>query len=344
MRSTRRQPRQHGVFHFNFFLAVVAVWRSCIFGAKAHVSPQVPAEVSLQEQKPFILSNGTVSLPHKPTAPLSYGFAEGRGSLGNTHLLVFLNGLLGTQTVWHDTVEKLAQSWDDDGSDKRPNLLTYDRYGQGDSARDPYDETHEFGHDLREVVRDLEALVAEVWRLEKKPYASRFSRKGAGNRGPKLIFVANSMGCVVGRYFEQMYPGTTSALLLLDSNIANSDQISLFPDPDAPDFDPRILPDDVTVDVLRRVRESYRTTFGPDVRNPENFDRRNVAALLPHADRPALRGSEPTCNGGGGGGGGRCPGPWITVVGHDPEKFADDGAEGSLNCPRSLTNAYVNPA
>lgn len=75
--------------------------------------------------------------------------------------------------------------------------------------------------------------------------------------------------------------------------------------------------------------------FHPSVRNPENLDRRNVAELLPHADRPHLVGfgSPPPGHG-----------PWITVVGHDPVRFADDCATGSLHSPRALTNAYVNPA
>lgn len=285
-----------------------------------------------EEQGPSsILSNETIRLPHKPNATLSYGFTKGRGNLGDTHLLVFLSGLLGTQSGWHETVERLTKSWEDDGNNNRPALLTYDRYGQGQSARDPYDETNEFGHDLHEVVQDLKALASEVWKL-KIPSPQSPSRSSTKHE-PKLIFVANSVGCVIGRFFAQVYPGTTSALLFLDSNIANSDQVSLFPDPDARDFDPDSLPADVTIDDLRQARKHYHDMFSPDMPNPENFNRSNIPDLLPHADSPALKGSEP----------GGC-GPWITVVGHDWDKFAEDGADGSLSCPKSLTNAYVNPA
>ena len=339
------QPQQYGILHLHILLAVTTLLTPFIAMAEA----QVPIQVAAEEVLSSILSNETISLPHKPTAPLSYGFSEGRGGLGNTHLLVFLNGLASTRDIWYEAIDKLVQNWDhgvDGDTEERPALLAYNRYGQGNEARDPYDETHEFGHDLREVVRDLQVLVTEIWKLKKpspSPTSWLSNSTGDGDgpgSGPKLIFVANSIGCVIGRYFEQTYPGTTSALLFLDSNIANSDQISLFPDPDAPNFDLHDLPVDVTVDDLRRVREGYRDMFGPDVRNHENFDRRNVAELLPYADRPALRGTgmkdgsddENWC------------GPWITVVGHDPQKFAEDSAESSLECPVSLTNKYVNPA
>lgn len=234
---------------------------------------------------------------------------------------MFLNGLMGTQTVWNQAVENVLLG----GQESLPPLLTYDRYGQGESARDPTDES-EFGHGLPEVVADLHDLIEEIWKL-KAP---------AGTGFPKVIFVANSIGCVVGRYFAQTYPGTTSALLFLDSNIANSDQVSLFPDPDALDFNPDVLPRGITVDQLRETREKYRELFHPSVRNDEGLDRRNIAALLPYADKPPLIGTGELRT---------VPraGPWIAVVGHDPEKFAEDSRIGKLHAPKALTNTYVNP-
>ncbi|KAK7751722.1 hypothetical protein SLS62_006383 [Diatrype stigma] len=303
------------------------------------------------------LSRSTAYLPRKPKTPLWFGLARGRGKLAETHLVVFLNGLIGTQTVWDETVAKLLASWKagesgaggDATGPGHPALLTYDRYGQGDSGRDPTDDP-EFGHGLPEVVADLKDLVVEIWRQQlgfelppepphlhptHPPATAAQQHSEWLKRLPRLVFVANSIGCVVGRYFAQTYPGPVSALLFLDSNIANSDQVSLFPDPDAPGFDPGALPDGVTVAALRETRAKYREMFHPSVRNPENLDRRGVAALLPHADEPHLVsfGSPPPGHG-----------PWITVVGHDPARFADDCATGSLHCPRALTNAYVNPA
>ncbi len=303
------------------------------------------------EEPPSTLDYDVIRLPHKPTAPLSYGFARGRGKLAETHLVVFLNGLIGAQTVWQEAVGELLESWKESDDSNHPSLLTYDRYGQGESSRDPYDETHELGHDLCEVVADLEVLVSEIWRLKMMP-VEKNENGGPGSSSyspfsshpsspspspsptPGLVFVGNSIGCVVGRFFAQTRrPGAAAALLLLDSNIANSDQVSLFPDPDAPGFDPGALPEGVAAADLRETRARYRELFHPSARNPENLDRRNVAELLPFADRPALPG-----RGGAGGG------PWVTVVGHDWDRFAEDCAKGSLASPEALTNTYVNPA
>ncbi|RYO82454.1 hypothetical protein DL766_007953 [Monosporascus sp. MC13-8B] len=281
--------------------------------------------MSDSERRDSPIGHDVIRLPHKPTAPLKYGFVQGRGRLAETHLVVFLNGLIGTQSIWERTIEELVQQWTESGNSNHPSLLTYDRYGQGHSAPDPYDETHGHGHDLHEVVRDLHLFVSEIWKQKRGQAASASF--------PKLVFVANSVGCVIGRFFAETRPGLVTALLLLDSNMANSDQVSLFPDPDAPGFDPAAagLPDGVTVDDLRKTREMYRELFHPSVPNPESLDRRSVPELLPHADRPHLVGPD-----------GR--GPWITVVGHDWDKFAADCAHGVLNSPKALTNAYVNPA
>lgn len=148
---------------------------------------------------------------------------------------------------------------------------------------------------------------------------------------PKLIFVANSIGCVIGRFYAETYPGSTAALLFLDSNIANSDLVSLFPDPDASGFDPATLPTDSTVADLRRTRAGYAAHFQPSAPNPEHLDRRNIMSLLPLSDAPPLQGPDEGM------------GPWITVVGHDWETFAEEGLRGSMNVPKGLTNAYMNP-
>ncbi|KAI0008583.1 alpha/beta-hydrolase [Xylariaceae sp. FL0662B] len=288
----------------------------------------------------------TIRLPHKPDALLSYHFVRGKGSLSKTHLLIFLNGLVLPQAIWQPTLRHLEQRWIDSGSANLPSLLTYDRYGQGESARDPSDAAHGGTHDMAEVVRDLEVLATEIW-------AARGRGRGRGHDDeeddeesgpaqaqaqaqatqPKLILVGNSIGAVVGRLYAQTHPGAVAGLLFLDSNVANSDLVSVFPDPDAPGFDAGSqLPPDVSVAELRETRARYAAMFHPSVPNPEHLDRRNVAALLPHADGPALEGPEPG------------KGPWITVVEHDWETFADESLRGSLGAPKSLTNAFVNPA
>ncbi|KAI1415756.1 alpha/beta-hydrolase [Hypoxylon sp. FL1857] len=275
----------------------------------------------------------TIYLPHKPDTPLSYRFLPGQGPLSTTHLIIFLNGLIVPQTGWQPLIESLQRGWAGNGrSSNHPSLLTYDRYGQGESGRDPADERRGGSHDIREVISDLHALAQEIWTTKTKT-KEIFSN----DTSPKLIFVANSIGCVIARLYASTYPGAVAALLLLDSNIANSDQVSIFPDPDAANFDPSILPDDVTVDDLRRTRAAYASHFHPTAPNPEHLDRRNIESLLPQSDRPKLLGP-------GGDGDGDEKGPWITVVGHDWETFAEENLRGSMNVPKSLTNAFMNPA
>ncbi|KAL7629056.1 hypothetical protein AAE478_000574 [Parahypoxylon ruwenzoriense] len=323
----------------------------------------------------------SIRLPHKPDTPLSYRLVPGQGSFSTTHLVVFLNGLILPQTGWQATIDDLRRRWDDDDSprnDNYPALLTYDRYSQGESGRDPADEQHGGTHDILEVVRDLHELVQEIWDIiaptptstptrreggtwRDQPQKQRRDETGQeeyssgegstrrqGERRdppppPNLIFIGNSIGCVIARLYASTYPGVAEGFLLLDSNMANSDMVSVFPDPDAPDFDPKCLPDDVTVDDLRRTRERYAAAFHPSVPNPEHLDRRNIAELLPHADKPRLRGPPPPPQNGDGDDDG-AKGPWITVVGHDWETFADEGLRGSMNVPKSLTNAFMNPA
>ncbi|KAI1648639.1 alpha/beta-hydrolase [Daldinia loculata] len=270
----------------------------------------------------------TIRLPHKPDAPLSYQFVPGQGPLSTTHLVVYLNGLIAPQSGWHATIEDLQRLWDESSrSTNHPPLLTYDRYGQGESARDPADDQHGGSHDICEVVADLHILAQEIWRTKIKDVPN----EDGADQVPKLIFVANSIGCVIGRFYAETYPGSTAALLFLDSNIANSDLVSLFPDPDASGFDPATLPTDSTVADLRRTRAGYAAHFQPSAPNPEHLDRRNIMSLLPLSDAPPLQGPDEGM------------GPWITVVGHDWETFAEEGLRGSMNVPKGLTNAYMNP-
>ncbi|KAI1381909.1 alpha/beta-hydrolase [Hypoxylon crocopeplum] len=270
----------------------------------------------------------TIRLPHKPDTPLSYRFLPGQGPLSTAHLVVFLNGLILPQTRWLPTIDYLCHDTN------RPALLTYDRYGQGESARDPADEQHGGTHDIREIVSDLHVLIQEIWRTKVKQVSNEHEGERDGKKAetPKLVFVSNSIGCVIARLWAEAYPGAVEALLLLDSNIANSDLVSVFPDPDAPDFDPAVLPEDVTVEDLRRTRAGYASHFHPSVPNPEHLDRLNIAELLPHSDTPRLKGPEDG------------KGPWITVVGHDWDTFAEEGLQGSMNVPKSLTNAFMNTA
>ncbi|KAI1093540.1 alpha/beta-hydrolase [Rostrohypoxylon terebratum] len=273
----------------------------------------------------------TICLPHKPHSPLSYQFVPGQGPQATSHLVVFLNGLVLPQDGWMPTIRDLQRRWSEkgrsaDGGGGHPALLTYDRYGQGASARDPADGARDDGtHDVREVVSDLHELARCIWRA-KVP-----SRDQGEHMMPSLVFVANSIGCVIARLYAASFARGVDALLLLDSNIANSDLVSVFPDPDAPGFDPATLPRDVAVAELRRVREAYTARFHPSVPNPEHLDRRDIADLLPAADAPKLLAAGDQ-------------GPVLTVVGHDWDTFAREGLQGPMRVPESLTNQYMNPA
>ena len=189
-----------------------------------------------------------------------------------------------------------------------PSMLAYDRYGQGLSEdRDPLDEAGEkgYGHDVMDVVRDLHQLISQIATQE-------LGKVGVELR---LVLVANSIGCAIARLYAWRYPGTVAGLLLLDSMVANSD-LDFWPNPDEEGFKAELLPEDVTVEVLREHRAKFAAIFRPEVVNREGLDRRRLPKLLPRSDEPKLMGPD----------GKR---PFVTVVGHDFERFADEGLQVS---------------
>jgi pimeloyl-ACP methyl ester carboxylesterase len=285
----------------------------------------------------------TITLPHKPSATISYRLIPGQGHspLSATHLVVFLNGLMTAQDGWEPALALLHRSLSDQEAPDHPPLLTYDRYGQGLSSQDPQDEYHGGMHDLRESMHDLDVLTQEIWPASHHHH----QQKQHPPPPPRLVLVAHSIGCVLARLYAASHAGSVAALVLLDSNMANSSPLDVFPDPNAPDFSPDMLPPDVSELDLRGVRARYAAQFGPSAPNPEHLDRRNVGDLLPYADRPLLRGPrlepEPRDEDGNGNGSG---GPFVVVVGHDWDVFAQQSWGGSLKTPVSLTNMYMNPA
>lgn len=262
-----------------------------------------------------------IALTTKPSAKICYRFYPSVLSEGlKPVLIVFLNGLGLPQEAWGPTIDRLSELRQ---SAIIPAILTYDRFGQGlTTDRDPADAgaaDPTKAHDAVAVIQDLRQLIAQI--------AS--DKLGVSDiQEIDLIFVANSIGCSLGRLFAQEYPGLVVGLLLLDSYIANSDIISAYPDPDAADFDPSSLPPGVTADDIRRTREGMAKVFHPSVGNKEGFNRENFATLLPESDKPVLEGPS-----------GRSP--FVTVVGHDWATFAAEGTK--MGVPEAVTNAYLNP-
>ncbi|KAF2015434.1 hypothetical protein BU24DRAFT_461680 [Aaosphaeria arxii CBS 175.79] len=269
-------------------------------------------------------------LENKPNAKLHYTYYP--ASTSQPHhpnpfaqsLIVFLNGLLSPRSSWdasiNDFLEKRISS-----RLPYPALLSYDRYGQGDSDHDPDDPDPppSHSHDAMSAVRSLKQFLLQIWKEHlDMSNPSQF---------PSLILVCNSIGCALARLFSQTYPGTVSGLLFLDSVIANSDLVSIWPDPSSPSFDPLTLPPGTTTDDVLATRAAYLQTFHPDVPNDEGLSRRNLATLLPSPSSPSLEGpdSQP---------------PYLTVAGHDWATFADQCLTGSLRTPRALTMTYMNPA
>lgn len=189
-------------------------------------------------------------------------------------------------------------------------MLAYDRYGQGLTGdRDPHDRGREegYGHDVRDIALDLHQLAKQVCK----------KHLGKEDATPRLILVANSIGCAIARLFAAMEPAVIG-IVMLDSIMANSN-FDFWPDPGAPGFDASHLPTDVSIDILRQQRAKFQAMFDPATKNRESLDRRSLAELLPASDHPRLTGLSQQ-------------GPFITVVGHDFDTFAAEGLRVSLFC------------
>ena len=235
----------------------------------------------------------TVQLPQKPGAHIAYScFKDKQQPNAQKTVIVFLNGLMTDKSTWLPVMAGIIRQRKDTAAGV-PSMLAYDRYGQGlTESRDPQDQGREqgHGHDCADAAADLHQLLKV---LNPDPHC--------------LILVGNSIGCAIARLYASKYP--VSAVLMLDSVMANSN-FDFFPNPDAADFDKSQLPEDVTTEVLKAQRAKTLAIFSPGVPNKEGLSRRNLADLLTHSDGPPLQGQ------------GRQP--WVTVVGHDFDTFAEE--------------------
>lgn len=263
---------------------------------------------------PTEITDERVSLSTKPSATLATSHAPARGE--TDVLIVFLNGLVLPRSCWLPIMAAVLRRLGN--ADARPQMLAYDRFGQGDSDPDPLDDEPGkepgYGHTVPDVIQDLYQLISQTMTAAR----------------PRVMFVASSIGCALARLYTQKYPDTVAGMILLDSMMANQNFIDMFPDPSAPGFDPGSLPEGITPEVMMDQRRRFRERFAPDVKNGENLDRRNLRHLLPHSDLPLLRGYGEKS-------------PFLTVVGHDKEYFAQVSLEGDMKTPIAITTHYTQP-
>lgn len=122
-----------------------------------------------------------------------------------------------------------------------------------------------------------------------------------------------------------------SALLSLDSNLANTDLPALLPDPTSGTFSATSLPTDTTLDQLVASRANYTSLFAPTAPNSEGLDRSQLPELLPHSNIPTLKPLTTAAT----------QRFTLRVLAHDPETFE---AEGTKICTAGLTRMYIQPA
>jgi len=65
----------------------------------------------------------------------------------------------------------------------------------------------------------------------------------------RLIFVVASIGVHLARLYTQYYPGQVAGLLISNSNVGNKELSDLWPDAQAPSFDPKdVVANDCTLE------------------------------------------------------------------------------------------------
>ncbi|KAI1383851.1 Alpha/beta hydrolase fold-1 [Hypoxylon trugodes] len=256
----------------------------------------------------------TVTLPSAPNAFMAYSLYPGDSM--SSLLIVCLNGLGLPQTVWQPTIEILKKS----AFSPDPWILTYDRFGQGSSPRDPRESWPNkdagYAHTLDDVTDDLHHLIHLV----------------SPDRNSRLIFVNNSIGAHVARRYADRYPGTVEGILFLDSNPGNTDYASIWPNPMDSSFNLELMvPPNTPLEVYEAAYIKMTTIFAATAKNNEGFDRRDIKDILPEPSFPKLKGSK-TSN----------KGPWITVVGHELETFSQE-EWAMMKVPLGMAAMYTQP-
>lgn len=175
------------------------------------------------------------------------------------------------------------------------------------------------------VMNDLHEIILTI-------AASKLDLKKADVESGKLqlLLVGASIGGPIVRLYTQNHPGLVAGAIILDSNIVNANYSDIWPDPDAPGFDPNtVISDDCpTVETYKEARNKLAAMFDLKVKNAEGLDRSTGPSFLPDADGPKLVGVGGT-------------GPYLSIVGHDPVTFADGSLE-KMGTPKSLSMKFTN--
>ncbi|KAI3333205.1 alpha/beta-hydrolase [Ustulina deusta] len=255
-----------------------------------------------------------VTLPSKPDAPVAYELFPGDAT--STLLIVCLNGLGLPQTVWKPAIELFQQS----SISPKPWILTYDRYGQGASPRDPRenwpDRDPGYAHTLDDVTDDLHELVQTL----------------SPDRCSRLVLMNNSIGAHVARRYADRYPTIVEGILFLDSNPGNTDYESIWPNPKDPSFDlEKMTPPGTSFELYEAAYTKMTTIFSSGAKNKEGFDRREIKNILPDPSQPKLKGSKTSDKG-----------PWVIVVGHELEQFSKEEWE-MMKVPIGMAEMYTQP-
>ncbi|KAI1097596.1 Alpha/beta hydrolase fold-1 [Jackrogersella minutella] len=256
----------------------------------------------------------TVTLPSKPDAPIAYELFQ--GDAASNLLVVCLNGLGLAQGVWKPTIELIQQS----SLSPKPWILTYDRYGQGASPRDPRESWPNkdpgYAHTLDDVTDDLHELVQTL----------------SPDRCSRIVFVNNSIGAHVARRYADRYPTIVEGILFLDSNPGNTDYESIWPNPKDPSFNlEQMTPPGTSLEVYEAAYAKVTTIFAASAKNNEGFDRRGIKDILPDPSKPKLKGSKTSGKG-----------PWVTVVGHELEQFSKE-EWAMMKVPLGMAAMYTQP-
>lgn len=241
-----------------------------------------------------------VELKREPSVQLSCSIVAQPSPSSHDTLIICLSGIDNPQTIWYPIITALQERKFPD----LPPILVYDRVGQGTSIgrnADMPGRPTNFGRDCLDAARDLREIVENV-------AITRFNLASDKVDGLRIFLVASSIGCAIARLYAQTYPRTVIGLLLLDSTLANSDTVSIFPDPTSPGFSIDNLPAGVTPEALIRARKITHKFYHPTSWNREGLWRGNLPDLLPYADSPRIQGPIEGA-------------PYVTIVEHDHSLF-----------------------